>query len=109
MRSLGMLQRQMEVRREPATAAATRSTISGVQSIGSSELMRNVTSAVEPIERAQQLDERGATAQVASERSKVHAGQRDLLESRGGDAPTSRTTSAIGRLRPAPRVDGMMQ
>ena len=33
------------MRREAAAAEATRSTISGVQSIGSSELMRNVTSA----------------------------------------------------------------
>ena len=38
-----VLQRQVEVRRE-ASDRATRSTISGVQSIGSSELMRNRTS-----------------------------------------------------------------
>ena len=36
-----VLQRQMEVRRERPPLAATRSTISGVQSIGSSELIRN--------------------------------------------------------------------
>ena len=43
-----VLERQVEVRRETAGAAAIRSTIFGVQSIGSSELIRNVTSTVAP-------------------------------------------------------------
>ena len=62
----------------------TSSTISGVQSIGSSELMRNSTSSVHVGERANERRQRRAVAEVAAVRAEVHAGDRDLLVA-GGD------------------------
>ena len=47
--------------------------------------------------------------QVAAVRAEVHAGERDFLEPAAATRATSRTTSSIGTLRPAPRVVGMMQ
>ena len=40
----------------------------------------------------------------------MHAGERDFLEAGGRDAlDLAHDVGAIGRLRPAPRVVGMMQ
>ena len=65
---------------------ATSATISGVQSIGSSELTRNTTSA-RRARRARAAD-RAATprgCEIAPVRAEVHAGERDFLEARRGD------------------------
>ena len=81
----------------------------GVQSIGSSELMRNVTSA-STHQRAQQSTSDEDGVEIAAVRTEVHAGQRDLLEpGAAATRATSRTSASIGRLLPAPRVVGMMQ
>ena len=72
--------------------AATRSTISREQSIGSSELMRKRTSrGLKPtryaaVERSQQIDQRRPAVEVAAVRAQVDAGQRDFLEAGGGHA-----------------------
>ena len=60
---------------------ATRSTIAGVQSIGSSELTRNVTSCGD-VARARAAVRAASVArlQVAAVGTEVDAGQRDLLE-----------------------------
>ena len=90
-----MLQRQVEMRREAARRwPRPDRTISGVQSIGSSELMRNTTSAGISFERAQQLEQDDRGHEIAAVRAEVHAGKRDFLEAgRARRAATSRTTS----------------
>ena len=60
---------------------ATRSTISGVQSIGSSELIRNVTSRRDRGRaRAAGREATVARRQIAAVGPEVHAGEHDLLE-----------------------------
>ena len=81
--------------------AATSSTISGVQSIGSSELMRNSTSSVHSRERADERGERRCRPEVAPVRPEVHAGERDLLVAGGDRALDRRASTPVERLRAA--------
>ena len=105
-----VLQRQMEVRRQARRRRRPASTISGVQSIGSSELMRNSTSSAQSASARTSAVSDDAVGQVAAVRAEVHAGDRDLLVA-GGD----RARDVVERPRPAdcerpaPRVVGMMQ
>ena len=63
--------------------AATRSTSSGLQSIGSSELSRNSTSAGHSASSRASASKRAAVAEVAPVGAEMHAGQRDLAVTRG--------------------------
>ena len=82
-----VLQRQVEVRREAATASRRRdSTISGVQSIGSSELILNVTSAGDESSARRSDTSELDGVQVSPVRAQMNTGQRDFLEARGRHA-----------------------
>ena len=89
-----VLQRQMEVRREAVDVARRDRRSRGVQSIGSSELMRNSdvgavwlarVAVASTSARSSSISD-DARRQIAAVRSEVHAGQRDLLEAGRDDA-----------------------
>ena len=88
----------------------------GVQSIGSSELMRKQRrrpGALRVADRRARAAARRATiggVEIAAVRAEVHAGQRDLLEAGSGDAlDFAQTRRRAARCAAAPRVVGMMQ
>ena len=76
----------MEVRGEPRRSDATNSTISGVQSIGSSELTRNSTSSTMSPIACSKLEKARGWSQIAAIRAEVDSGDRDLPEP-GRDGP----------------------
>ena len=86
MRSLACCSGRWKCGSEAAAARATRATISGVQSIGSSELMRNVTSPSIASSAQQRQRASDAASQVAAVRAEMHAGERDFLEAGRRDA-----------------------
>ena len=100
------LQRQVEMAAEAAVDSNSPSSRRS-NSQGAIEVSRSRGTAVSSSSRRDQLEEPVRAVPVGGD---LDAGDDDLGEAAGGERRrTSRTTSPAGRLRCAPRVNGMMQ
>ena len=100
MRIGTVLQRQMEVRRDPWRGGRQRHDDPSVQSIGSSELTRNSTSAGHSASRCNSTASDDAFGKVPPVGTQVHAGDGDLLVT-GGHSATDVLQHVVKGLRPA--------